>query len=206
MTREPLSRLDDWQLENDDQDVRGWPVYDSAGRSIGTVTEMVGDTETEYVEALVLDTGVEVPVREVDVRDGVVYVMAAPQEERDDAMTLSREELRVATERVPVARARLRKRVVAEQATQTVPVTHEEVRVERELIPEDERRNVGPRDVGEEQAEVILTEERPVVAKETVSVERVRLATDEVTENVQVSDEVRREEVDIDESRDRGRG
>jgi len=52
-------------------------------------------------------------------------------------------------------------------------------------------------DLSEEEHEVVLTEERPVVAKETVPVERVRLDKDTVTDTAQVSEEVRAEQIDI---------
>src|ERR1051326_3007528 len=52
----------------------------------------------------------------------------------DDAMTRSEERLNVGTESVEAGRARLRKYVVTENVTQTVPVSHEEVRLEREPI------------------------------------------------------------------------
>ena len=57
----------------------------------------------------------------------------------DDAMTRSEEELRVGTQQREAGRARLHKYVVTEQVTQTVPVSHEEVRVEREPITEGNR-------------------------------------------------------------------
>ena len=52
----------------------------------------------------------------------------------DDAMTRSEEELRVDKESREAGRARLRKYVVTEEETRTVPVTREKVRVEREPI------------------------------------------------------------------------
>jgi uncharacterized protein (TIGR02271 family) len=117
----------------------------------------------------------------------------------DDAMTRSEERLHVGTERVEAGRARLRKYVVTEHVTQTVPVTHEEVRIEREPITDA---NVGAAmdgpAISEEEHEVVLHAERPVVAKETVPVERVRLSTDEVTEQATVDEDVRREEIDSD--------
>ena len=57
----------------------------------------------------------------------------------DDAMTVSQERLNVGTERREAGRARLRKYVVTENVTQTVPVQREEVRVEREPITEGNR-------------------------------------------------------------------
>jgi uncharacterized protein (TIGR02271 family) len=117
----------------------------------------------------------------------------------DSAMTRSEEQLRVGTENVETGRARLRKYVVTENVTQTVPVSHEEVRVEREPITEA---NVGAATDGpaisEEEHEVTLHAERPVVAKETVPVERVRMDTQTVSEQQQVEDTVRQERIEVD--------
>jgi uncharacterized protein (TIGR02271 family) len=117
----------------------------------------------------------------------------------DSAMTRSEEQLHVGTEKVEAGRARLRKYVVTEQVATTVPVSHEEVRVEREPITDA---NVGKAldgpDISEEEHEVVLHAERVVVAKETVPVERVRLDTETVTEQAQVTDEVRKEQIDVD--------
>ena len=55
------------------------------------------------------------------------------------AMTRSEEQLRVGTESVQTGRVRLHKYVVTEQQNVTVPVSHEEVRIEREPIARRER-------------------------------------------------------------------
>ena len=55
----------------------------------------------------------------------------------------------------------------------------------------------GP-DISEEEHEVVLHQERPVVDKETVPVERVRLGTEEVTEQEQVTENVRKERIEAD--------
>jgi stress response protein YsnF len=44
----------------------------------------------------------------------------------------------------------------------------------------------------------VLREERPVVEKEAVPVERVRLDTDTVTDQVTVDEEVRKEQIETD--------
>ena len=124
----------------------------------------------------------------------------------DDAMTRSEEELRVGTSRRERGRARLRKYVVTEQVQQTVPVAREEVRVEREPITDA---NVGQATSGpelsEEEHEVVLHEEQPVVEKRTVPRERVRMGKDTRTDEAQVSEEVRKEQIeaegDLDSSR-----
>jgi uncharacterized protein (TIGR02271 family) len=118
----------------------------------------------------------------------------------DDAMTRSEEELRVGTEKTERGRARLRKYVTTEQQTVSVPVTREEVRVEREPITEENRdaATSGP-DISEDEHEVTLHEERAVVEKETHPVERVRLDKEAVSEEEQVSEEVRKEQIDVDD-------
>jgi uncharacterized protein (TIGR02271 family) len=117
----------------------------------------------------------------------------------DDAMTRSEEQVNVGTRQTETGRARLRKYIVTENVTTTVPVSREEVRIEREPITEA---NVGAAmsggDLTEEEHEVTLHEERPVVEKETVPVERVRLDKDVVTDTETVSTDARREEIDLD--------
>jgi uncharacterized protein (TIGR02271 family) len=123
----------------------------------------------------------------------------------DDAMTRSEERVRVGTQNVEAGRARLRKYIVTENVTQTVPVSHEEVRLEREPITEQ---NMGQAmsggDLTEEEHEVILHAERPVVEKETVPVERVRLATETVTSEETVSEQVRKEQIEDPQTDIRG--
>ncbi|MFG3281286.1 DUF2382 domain-containing protein [Streptomyces sp. NPDC048111] len=116
----------------------------------------------------------------------------------DEALVRSEEQLRVGTENREVGRARLRKVVVTEDVTTTVPVSHEEVRVVREPIREGDRARA---DIGEAEAEVTLHAERPVVRKEAVPVERVRLETDKVTEQKEVSDTVRKERIQYEDGK-----
>ena len=117
----------------------------------------------------------------------------------DTAMTRSEEQLRVGTETREAGRARLRKHVVTEHQQVTVPVSHEEVTLEREPITDANRGDAydGPA-ISEEEHEVVLHAERPVVAKEAVPVERVRLDVDTVTEQQTVTDTVRKEQIEVE--------
>lgn len=116
----------------------------------------------------------------------------------DQTMTRSEERLVVGTETHEVGRARLRKHVVTENVTKTVPVTHEELVVERVPITEANRTGQGA-ELGEDEQEVILREEKVVVDKETVPVEELRLGTKTVTEEETVNETVRKEEIDTPE-------
>jgi uncharacterized protein (TIGR02271 family) len=122
------------------------------------------------------------------------------------AMTRSEEQLKVGTERVETGRVRLVKHVVTEQQQVRVPVSHEEVRLEREPIT-DANRDAAMRgkDITEAEHEVTLFAEKPVVGKETVPVERVRLDTDTVTDTETVSDTVRKEQIDLEDGREQNR-
>src|SRR3954463_10523834 len=117
----------------------------------------------------------------------------------DDAMTRSEEELNVGTASRERGRARLRKYVVTEEVQKTVPVQREELRVEREPITDanvDDAMD-GPA-ISEEEHEVVLQEETPVVEKRTVPKERVRLDKDTVTDEETVTEEVRKERIEGD--------
>lgn len=120
----------------------------------------------------------------------------------DDTIIRSEEQLNVGKEQETIGKARLRKHVVTETQQVNVPVTHEEVRVEREPISADEAANLrGQAKVGDASADVDLHAERVVVQKETVPVEKVRLGTEQVTENKTVSEEVRKDKIDTDLAR-----
>jgi uncharacterized protein (TIGR02271 family) len=126
----------------------------------------------------------------------------APRSTRDDAMTRSEERLKVGTEQVETGKVRLVKHVVTEQQQVQVPVTHEEVRLEREPITEANRGDaMRGDDITEAEHEVTLHAEKPVVEKETVPVERVRLAKEEVTDTETVSGTVRKEQIDLEDGR-----
>ena len=118
----------------------------------------------------------------------------------DDAMTRSEERLVAGTRTEEAGRARLRKYVVTEQEHVTVPVSREEVRLEREPITDANRGAAldGPA-ISEEEHEVTLHAERPVVDTEAVPVERVRLGKETVTEEERVSGEVRKEQIEFDD-------
>jgi uncharacterized protein (TIGR02271 family) len=117
----------------------------------------------------------------------------------DDAMTRSEEEVRVGTRKQETGRVRLRKWVETENVTQTVPVKKEKVRVEREPITEANRDQAmdGP-EITENKHEEVLYEEEPVIEKRVVPKERVRLEKDVESDEEQISEQVRKERIEVD--------
>lgn len=109
-------------------------------------------------------------------------------------VTRSEEELRVGKEQVEAGRVRLRKWVETEGVETDVELRRETARVTREPVNEV----VSGAELGEDVIEVPLHEERPVVQKEVVARERVGLETGVETEVETVSDQVRKERVDVE--------
>ncbi|MCF8572327.1 YsnF/AvaK domain-containing protein [Gordonia sp. HY002] len=123
----------------------------------------------------------------------------ARQSSDGDTVIRHDEQLNVDKQQEVTGKARLRKYVVTETQQVEVPVTREEVVVERTPISADEAARLGDEStIGDESIEVPLHEERLVVNKEQVPVERVRVGTEAVTETKTVSDDVRKERIDTD--------
>ena len=130
---------------------------------------------------------------------------AADAGDKGHAITLSEERLKAGKERVEVGRVRLRKYTTTHTEKVDVPVTKEKLVVER--TPASGKATKSPiRDSGEKVQEVTLREERPVVEKETVPVEEVRVGKQRETETEQVSAKVRKERADVDVERGHDKG
>jgi len=119
----------------------------------------------------------------------------------DETLQLREEELQARKTSVETGRVQLGKEVVEEQRTMEVPVTREEVYVERHPVerrPADE-----PIDASEKETiRVPVTEERVEVEKQPVVYEEVGVSKRVTQEKRQVSDTVRREELRTDKEGD----
>ncbi|MEV7232130.1 PRC and DUF2382 domain-containing protein [Polymorphospora sp. NPDC051019] len=121
---------------------------------------------------------------------------AGPERGRQEQLTRSEERLRVGKSREPAGAARLRKYVVTENVHTTVPVSHDEVRLAHEPFADN---SGGERpDIGDATREIDLYAEKPVIGKETVPVERVRMTEEDVTEDRSIDEPVRREKIEAD--------
>ena len=116
-------------------------------------------------------------------------------ETADQELVRHEEELRVGKRTEEAGRLRLHKWVETEQVDVPVELRREKARVVREPVD-----GTADPDAFEEDAlEVTLSEERAVVEKEAVAKERIGIEREVETEQEVVSDEVRRERVDVDE-------
>ena len=115
------------------------------------------------------------------------------------AMQLREEQLLAEKQRVQSGEVHLHKDVIEEQRNIDVPVTHEEVYVERRAV--DPRTSDAP--VGQnESIRVPVSEEQVNVTKNTVTTGEVEVGKRAVTENQRVSDTVRREEARVERDGD----
>ncbi|MDQ3777556.1 MAG: PRC and DUF2382 domain-containing protein [Actinomycetota bacterium] len=115
----------------------------------------------------------------------------------DLSVTRSEEELKVGTRDVETGRVRLRKYVETEPVEMDVALQRETAQVRTEQIDQP----VSGVELGEQEIEVPLRGEEAVVEKQTVARERITVDKDVETEQATVSDEVRRERVEVDEDR-----
>ncbi|RUP83152.1 MULTISPECIES: DUF2382 domain-containing protein [unclassified Kocuria] len=136
-----------------------------------------------------------------DRRDGDVADRDAVAGE-DASVVRHEERLNVGTQEREAGHARLRKYVVTDHETVDVPVEREEVTVERTPLNGTEGRVDNGR-IGEEEVDVTLHEERPVVEKEAVAVEEVGLNKQTVRETQRVEADVQKEQVDVETDADR---
>ena len=107
----------------------------------------------------------------------------------------SEEELRAGTREREAGSVKVRKRVRTDRERIEVPVKHEEVSVERVPVSGE----ASEAQIGEDEVSVPVTEEEVVVDKRAVAKEEVRLRKDVVEGTEVVEEDVRREEIDVED-------
>jgi uncharacterized protein (TIGR02271 family) len=130
-------------------------------------------------------------------------------EEDDVRVRRSEEEIRVETREREAGEIRVRKRVHTERESLTVPKKRVEVTVER--VPVEGTASEGDEtasapQIGDEEIVVPVVEEEIVVEKRPVVKEEIRIRKDVVEEVEVVEEDVRREEVEIDDRTGRDTG
>lgn len=123
-----------------------------------------------------------------------------PPTDQDAAeLTVSEEQLVVDTEARATERVRLRKRVVTEEVTVTIPLRREELVIEREPIEPGAGEAPADAQIVEAEFDFVLLAEQPVIEKRIVPVEQIRLRKEVVVEEETITDDVRKERVDLEQ-------
>ncbi len=117
--------------------------------------------------------------------------------EDEDELRVQRteEELHAGTREREAGSLRVRKRVRTDREQIEVPTRHEEVTVERVPVEGE----ASGTEIGDDEVSVPVTEEEVVVEKRPVAKEEVRVRKDVVEDTETVEEDVRREEVDVED-------
>ena len=209
-----LESLDKYELEHDDQDLRGKTLVTLDGKAIGRVDDMLVNTDRECVEALRLDDDRVVDVAYIDIRDGQP-VLLVPHErlprpsagfDRNNITSqhipIIEERLEIAKRPIETGRLRIRSRVVEEPVHKDVEVRDEHVNVERRAVNEPITGNEARAMFKDRDVEVTERSEKVVAGKEAVVKEELVVSKETGSHKEQVDETLRHTEVDVD--RDRG--
>ena len=134
-------------------------------------------------------------------KPGTAATQTAANDTQDEfhkprSLKLREEQLNVSKQREQTGEVNLRKEIVTEQKNINVPVTHEEVVVERRAVTGGQVDNTP---IGEgETIRVPVSEEQVNVTKNTVGTGEVSVGKRNVQETQQVNDTVKREEARLD--------
>ena len=204
-----LAGLDDWQLEDSDQDLRGTTLMTSDGREVGKIDDMLADTDAERIVGLRLDDGRVVNVDSVDIRDGcpvllvdTAQVPPAPAVGRGEVTSehipIVEERMNIGKRQVELGTVRVRTRVVSEDVSEDVSLREEHVNVDRRVM--NERVSAADADALFQEGTIEMTEtgERVVVSKDAVITGEVVVDKNVDTRVERVEGTVRRTEVDVD--------
>ncbi len=156
--------------------LRGW--FDRSGE---------GGRDTTDVE--------KQPVREVNTVEGEERTDRTTEREDELRVQRTEEELRAGTREREAGEVSVRKTVRTDREQIEVPTRHEEVTVER--VPVEGEATEA--EIGEDEVSIPVTEEEVVVEKRPVAKEEVRIRKDVVEDTEVVEEDVRREEVEIDD-------
>ncbi len=121
--------------------------------------------------------------------------------EDEDELRVQRteEELRAGTRERDAGALNVRKRVVTERERMEVPTRREEVTVDR--VPVEGEATEA--EIGDDEVRVPVTEEEVVVEKRPVAKEEIRIRKDVVEETEVVEEDVRKEQIDVDDATER---
>jgi uncharacterized protein (TIGR02271 family) len=171
--------------------------YRGIGRG-GALVSVAGP-RAEEARRILQDAGGD--LRESGFEDVSADSTATGEVDQDYRIQLRGEVLRTFKERVQRGAVRLRKEVVTENKTVEVPVTREELVVERLPVSGQEAANAG--EIGsDKEIRVPLSEERARVEKQPVVNEEVRVGKRAVQKTERVSDDVRHEELRVNKEGD----
>src|SRR5215210_6492223 len=216
---QPKSTVQDGPAFDDDHEIS--PDYENEVRSyygLGPVESSGSDEETnghsgagttDSTSAGTVGSGMSMgdtetgEFREHDRNQEGLSQPGSDLEDEDELrVQRSEEELRAGTREREAGAMKVRKRVRTDRERIEVPTKHEEVTVER--VPVEGEATEAQ--IGEDEVSVPVAEEEVITDKRAVAKEEIRVRKDVVEDTEVVEDDVRREEIDIEDATKRGSG
>ncbi|MGI9034881.1 MAG: YsnF/AvaK domain-containing protein [Pyrinomonadaceae bacterium] len=224
----PYSKQDEYDLVNSGQNCLGWTVVDQAGNEIGTVTEMLINTETETVDSIVVNNARRIAASDIALRDkrvvvrgvraegqsktyneteipaamagasGAKYVAGMTREASDDEIVLPVIEEQFKVGKRTIDRGGARVRTKVEEVPVEEQVTLREEHVNVERRPANRPVENAPAAFKEGTIEVREMAEVPVVGKEARVVEEVVVGKNVTEHQETVRETVKRTNVDVE--------
>lgn len=205
-----LSSLDDWQLEDSDQDLRGKMLKTADGREVGKVDDMLADLDQQRIVAIRLEDGRVVNIDSVDIQDECpvlmidqAHVPPAPAgvgrgEVTSEHIPVIEERMKIGKREVELGKVRISTRVVSDDVSEDVALREERVNVERRDMNQPISATDADALFRDETIELTETAERAVVSKEAVVTGEVVIDKDVAARIERVEGTVRHTEVDVD--------
>jgi uncharacterized protein (TIGR02271 family) len=208
---QPKSIVKDGPAFDDDREIT--PDYENEVRSYYGLSATTGTEDRgTYADYSAGDPGAVGPgMREGDTETGEFRGHAEDDEgvnqssgsdlEDEDELRVQRteEELAAGTREREAGQLKVRKRVRTDREHIEVPTRHEEVSVERVPVEGD----ASEAEIGDDEVVVPVTEEEVVVGKRPLVKEEVRIRKDVVEDTEVVEEDVRREEIDVEDETNR---
>jgi uncharacterized protein (TIGR02271 family) len=205
---QPKSTVKDGPSFDDDREIT--PEYENEVRSYYGLSAAAGNEQGGgYGEYYGDESGKVGPgMREGDTETGEFRGHSEDDEgvnqsgtddlEDEDELRVQRteEELRAGTREREAGALNVRKRVRTEREQVNVPTRHEEVSVER--VPVNDR-EASEAEIGDDEVSMPVVEEEVVTEKRPVVKEELRIRKDTVQDEEVVEEDVRKEEVDVDD-------
>src|SRR5579864_8218753 len=195
------------ELETSDSPVNQKDLKTSGARADRSLWDKIKDFfkgepgETDYARQILEEHGADLRESGFPAYAGQQTASANIDVPADQRILLHGEILSIQKDRVQRGEVRLRKEVVTENQNVEVPVTREELVIERNPV-EGREAEAGSFESGDKEIRVPLTEEKVRVEKKPVVTEEVKVGKRQVQDNRNVSDSVRHEEVRVEKEGD----
>ena len=177
-------------VSSDKETVKNGPTFDDDKEII-----------SEYENQVYSYYGLQRATTTEELRAYEAYQGSATQTTHGDELRIQRSEevLRAGTREREAGAINVRKRVRTDRERLEVPTRHEEVHVDRVPINSE----TSATEIGDDEVIIPVTEEEIVVEKRPVVKEEIRIRKDVVEDTEVVEEDVRREEVEIDDQTER---